>query len=294
LVKVMAPFTPFLSEAMYQNLVKSVDASAPESVHLAEWPQADASLMDAGLLTEMSLLMQVVSLGRAARQKAALKVRQPLAEMLVKVKSPAEREAITRLREQILDELNVKSLGFVEEDSELVSYLLRPVPSVLGPKYGKRMPAIQAALAGIDARQGARVLQRGEPLSVTLDGESLLLAPDEVKVYANERPGYSVAEEGGYVAAVSTTLTPELRREGLARELVRRLQDMRKSAGLDIADRIHVRYAAGEQAAAVLAEFADGVSQETLAVSLEAGESAGYREDHEVDGERVTFWIDKA
>ena len=172
-----------------------------------------------------------------------------------------------------------------------MSYVLRPVPSVLGPKYGKRMPAIQAALAALDARQGARVLQRGEPLTLTVDGEAVCLAPDEVKVYANERPGYAVAEESGYLAAVSTTLTPELRREGLARELVRRLQDMRKSAGLDIADRIHVRYQAGEQVAAVLAEFRASVSQETLAVSLEAGDGAGYREDHEVEGEKVTFWI---
>jgi isoleucyl-tRNA synthetase len=296
LVKLMAPFTPFLSEAMYQNLVRSVsvDDTAPESVHLAAWPQADVSLTDAGLLTEMALLMQVVSLGRAARQKAALKVRQPLAEMLVKLKSPAEREIIAGLRDQILDELNVKALGFVEEDADLVSYVLRPVPSVLGPKYGKRMSAIQAALAAVDARQGARALQRGEALSISLEGESLLLAPDEVKVYANERPGYSVAEDAGYVAAVSTTLTPELRREGLARELVRRLQDMRKSAGLDIADRIHVRYVGGQQVSTVLTEFRASVSQETLAISLETGEGAGYREDHEVDGEKVTFWIAKA
>jgi isoleucyl-tRNA synthetase len=234
-----------------------------------------------------------VSLGRAARQKAALKVRQPLAEMLVKVKSPAEREIIAGLRDQILDELNVKALGFVEEDADLVSYLLRPVPSVLGPKYGKRMPAIQAVLAGLDARQAARSLQRGEALSVALDGEVLLLAPDEVKVYANERPGYSVAEESGYLAAVATTLTPELHREGLARELVRRLQDMRKGAGLDIADRIHVRYIAEEEVAAVLTEFGASVSQETLAVSLDAGEGMGYREDHTVDGVKVTFWIAK-
>jgi isoleucyl-tRNA synthetase len=258
------------------------------------WPQAEAGLTDASLLAEMSLLMQVVSLGRAARQKAALKVRQPLAEMLVKVKSPAERASITVLREQILDELNVKALGFVDEESDLVSYLLRPVHSVLGPKYGKRLPAIQAALSGIEARQGARTLQRGESLSIVVDGETLLLAPDEVKVFANERSGYSVAEEGGYVAAVSTTLTPELRREGLARDLVRRLQEMRKSAGLDIADRIHVRYVAGENVAAVLTEFRASVAQETLAVSLEAGEGAGYREDHSVEGEPLTFWIDKA
>jgi isoleucyl-tRNA synthetase len=127
-----------------------------------------------------------------------------------------------------------------------------------------------------------------------VEGDTLLLAPEEVKVYANERPGYSVAEEAGYVAAVSTTLTPELRREGLARELVRRLQDMRKSAGLDIADRIHVRFVGGEQVAAVLTEFRASVSQETLAVSLEAGEGGGYREDHEVEGEKVTFWVAKA
>ena len=162
LAKLLAPFTPFLTEAMYQNLVRSVDAAAPESVHLCDWPEADASAgWTRTLLTEMSLLMQVVSLGRAARQKATLKVRQPLAEMLVKVKSPDEQASPRpACSDQVLDELNVKKLDFVKEDSELVTYVLRPVPSLLGPKYGKRLPAIQAALGKLDARQAARALQR--------------------------------------------------------------------------------------------------------------------------------------
>ena len=294
LVRVLAPFVPFLSEAMYQNLVRSADPTAPESVHLTSWPEPDNSLMDADLLAQMSLLMQVVSLGRAARQKAGLKVRQPLAEMLVKVKTPEERETISKLRDQILDELNVKALDFVGEDSELVTYILRAEPKLLGPKYGKRLPDIQTALGALDARQAARTLRSGEALALSVQGETLLLAPEEVKVYAHERAGYSVAEENGYLAAVATTLTPELQREGLARELVRRLQDMRKNAGLEISDRIVVRYQAGTAVATVIQEFNDSIAQEILATSLQAGAGTGYHEEMEVDGQKVAVWVERA
>ena len=238
--------------------------------------------------------MQVVSLGRAARQKAALKVRQPLAEMLVKVKSPDEaRPSLARLREQMLDELNVKSLGLREEDSELVTYVLRPVPSLLGPKYGKRMPAIQAALAALDARQAARVLRAGEPLAVTGRGDAAAGAGRGEGL--RQRAARVLGGRGGRLRGGGVhQVTPELRREGLARELVRRLQDMRKNAGLDIADRIHVRYQAGDGLAGVLAEFGARVAQEILAISLEAGEGDGYREEMDLDGDQVVFWISKA
>ncbi len=294
LTRLLAPFIPFVADAMYQNLVRSVDASAPESVHLTPWPEADASLKDDELLAQMSLLMQVVSLGRSARQKAALKVRQPLAEMLVKVRTPEDRAVVERLQDQILDELNVKRLGFVSEDSDLVTYTLRAVAALLGPKYGKRLPAIQAALLALDPRQAQRTLRSGEPLPVSLDGETVSLLPEEVKVYANERPGYAVAEEGGCAVAVNTALTPALLLEGQARELVRRLQDMRKNAGLEISDRITVRWQPNGRVSEVMAAHGETVAQEVLATSLTAGESEGYSETVEVDGEKVEFWVARA
>lgn len=294
LSRLLAPFLPFLSEAMYQNLVRSVSPNAPESVHLTDWPEPNPNLKDENVLADMALVMRLVTLGRAARQKAALKVRQPLGEMLVKVKEPAEKETILRLNDQILDELNIKRLDFVEEADELITYVIRPVPSLLGPKYGKLLPKIQEALATMDSKEAARLVRAQQPLSITIDGETLSILPEEVKVYANERPGYSVAEEGGYMVAVSTSLTPELIAEGLARELVRHLQEMRKNAGLEISDRIHVLYQATPTIADILQKHASYISAETLALTLKPGEGKGYAEEKEIEGEKVKFWIEKA
>jgi isoleucyl-tRNA synthetase len=296
LAKLLAPFIPFVTEAMYQNLVRSLDAQAPESVHHCDWPTANAALLDEALMKETRLVRQVVSLGRAARSKANLRVRQPLATMLVKVTADEERAILERLREQVLDELNVKSLDFVKEEADLVSYSVKPMFGLLGPKYGKKVQAIAAALGKLEPAVVARSKRSGNGVNVIIDGETLAILPEELDVRSSERAGFATAEEDGYLVGVSTTLTPELVQEGVAREVVRFTQDTRKEADLDIADRIVAYVQAGEKTTVAVQAFAEYAKQETLTVDLRFGPppagvfSAGY----DFDGEKVTVGVKKA
>jgi len=292
LSKLLAPFLPFLTEAMYQNLVRSVDSRAPESVHHCAWPQADPALIDEGLMADIRLVREVVSLGRAARQKARLKVRQPLPQVLVRVKTPAERAALERLSDQVLDELNVKSLAFVSDDSELISYQVKPAFGLLGPKYGKLVPAIKAALEKMDPAMVAHKVLGGGRVAVPLDGETLHLESHEVEVRTLEKPGYATAEEEGYLVGVDIAVTPELEREGLARELVRHVQEARKNAGFRIDDRIVLGYQASPKVTEAFAAYGPYIQQDTLSVALQPGPLAdAYTEYVDIEGEAVTLYL---
>lgn len=291
LCKLLAPYIPFLAEAMYQNLVRSVDANAPESVRLCDWPTPDAAKIDQALMAETRLVQKVVSLGRAARQKANLRVRQPLSQMQVRLRTPAEAEAILRLSDQVLDELNIKELTLAKEDTALVRYAVKPAFSKLGPKYGRKVPVIQKALAGADPREVARSVKAGQPVVIDTAEETFILEPGEIEVTTTEEAGFSVMEEGGYLVAVSTTLTPELIQEGLAREVIRHVQEMRKSAGFEISDRIVVNYQAGPTVSAAISKHAAVIQQETLANRLVNAPGEGAGESEEMEGEKVTLWV---
>jgi isoleucyl-tRNA synthetase len=259
---------PFLAEELYQNLVRSVDESATESVHLASWPKSMPEFVDDSLNREMELVMRLVSLGHAARQKANRKVRQPLAEAAFSVGNAQEGKALETHADIVADELNVKRVRLLDSATEAVSHSVKPLPKQLGQKYGNRFPAIQKAVLALDAEQAARTLRSGQPLSVEAGGAMYSVLPDEVEVKALAREGFAVAEEGAYVAALVTELTPELLQEGLAREFVRRVQDLRKAADLDVADRIHLYVEASPGLHSALEAYRDYVSTETLATSL--------------------------
>jgi isoleucyl-tRNA synthetase len=243
--KLAAPFIPFVTDAMYRNLVLAVQPDAPMSVHLADFPEADVSLIDEKLLKETGSVIKVVSVGRAARSAAKLKVRQPLPEVLVKPRNPDEREGLERFSQQVLEELNVKGLTVVtpEQSSEIMSYSVKANFKLLGPKLGKKLPEVQKALAGVNGSQVAAQVRAGQNVEVKLaDGETVSLAPDEVLVEAKQKEGFTVVEDGGYVVALNTTVTPELKREGLLRDLVRFVQDTRKNAGFNVSDKITTYY----------------------------------------------------
>ena len=293
LSKVLAPFTPFLAEEMYRNLVCSVDKEALESVHLCDFPTADEALIDEKLMADTRLVRKVVGLGRAARSKAGIKLRQPLSQVLVKVRSAEEQESVERLSDQVLEELNVKGLHFVADEGELVSYTVSPVPSLLGPKYGRLLPQIQAALGELDASEVARRWRAGEAIEVTVEGQTLSLEPEELNVTMTAKEGYAVAAEGEYLVGVATTLTDELIQEGLARELVRRIQIMRKSAEFRIEDHIVTYYQAGPALQAVLSAYEGYIKAETLSDELIAGSppAEAYSEVAEIDDEEITLGI---
>ncbi|RLC84812.1 MAG: isoleucine--tRNA ligase, partial [Chloroflexi bacterium] len=227
LCRLLAPFTPFVTEVMYQNLVRSVDEAAPESVHHTEWPVADEAAVDEDLLARMALARQVVALGRSARNSRGIKLRQPLARALVHLE-PGVGELDDELVALVRDELNVKRVEFVEDVADLVSYRLLPDNKVLGPRFGRRFPAVRAALAALDPVAAVRRLRTGLPLRLEVEGEEVELAPEEVLVREEALEGLAVASERGVTVAVDTVLTPDLLTEGLAREVVRRVQNLRK------------------------------------------------------------------
>lgn len=294
--KLIAPAMPFLAEELYQNLVRSVDETAPESVHLAEWPSVMEEFIDESLNREMELVMKLVSLGHSARQRANRKVRQPLAEAAFSVGNPAERAALMKNAEIVADELNVKKVRLLDSSTEAVSHTIKPLPKQLGQKYGNKFPAIQKAILAMNAEEAAKTLQSGAPLKVTVDGETFEILSDEVEVKAQAKEGFAVAEDGAYVAALVTELTPDLIAEGLAREFVRRVQDLRKTANLDVADRIELFVEASAGLRSAIEAHESYITAETLTTKLSfapAPESASIAED-EFDGEKVRVGVVKA
>lgn len=268
LSKLLAPTMPFMAEELYQNLVVTLDLTAPESVHLADWPVFDAEAIDEKLNREMALVVKLASVGHAARNKANRKVRQPLAEAAFSVGSAEEREVVAKYAELLEDELNVKHVRALDATGEAVAYSLNPLPKQLGQKYGSRFPAIRKQLLALDSEGPAKTFLSGDSLTLEVDGATYTILPEEVEVRAQARAGYAVASEGALLAALVTDLTPELEREGLAREFVRRVQDLRKQADFEIADRIRVFYQATPKLQEALEAFREYVMGETLTVEL--------------------------
>ncbi|MCQ3952703.1 MAG: isoleucine--tRNA ligase [Chloroflexi bacterium] len=266
--KLVAPAMPFVAEELYQNLVRSVDETAPESVHLAEWPVVMEEFIDESLNREMKLVMKLVSLGHSARQKANRKVRQPLAEAAFSVGNVAERDALMKNAEVVQDELNVKQVRLLDAATEAVSHSVKPLPKQLGQKYGNKFPAIQKAILALNPEDAAKTLMGGTPLEVQAGGEVFHILSEEVEVKALAKEGFAVAEDGAYVAALVTALTPELVAEGLAREFVRRVQDLRKTANLDVADRIELFVEASAGLRAAIEAHEEYIKAETLTVQL--------------------------
>ena len=275
--KLTAPFTPFVAEALYQNLVANADPEAPESVHLANWPEYDEALVHRELSERMAAARRVVGLGRAARNAAAVKTRQPLREVVVVNEVTSEgasfEDGVKALREIILDELNVKKLNFGEA-KDIVSYDLKPNLGVVGPKYGRLVPGLRVALTEASPEVGARAAA-GESVAVSVDGEEIELSPEELLVEPTERPGYVLEREGGLSVALRTELDPELMDEGLVRELVHRVQNLRREKGFEIEESVVVRLSGSPRFQALLGEhWGDYFRSEVLARDLDLDAAA--------------------
>ena len=275
LAQLLAPFTPFLAEAIYQNLVRSVDLQAPESVHLTDFPVSRSDRIDESLSRDMDAVLEVVGAGHAARQEAAIKVRQPLPAVLVHTREPEMLESVLKLRDQILDELNVKSLRPMDDPGQYVSYTIRPNLRALGPRLGKRVNAVRHALAALDAGEVAARAQAGTDILVDTDEGAVTLQPSDVLVDTERLPGYAAAQGSRSTVVLDTTLTPALIEEGLARDFVRGIQDARKQAGYQINDTIEIRFVADPEVARAIEAHRGYVMTETLAALLEGVTVAG-------------------
>ncbi|HLI57553.1 MAG TPA: DUF5915 domain-containing protein, partial [Actinomycetota bacterium] len=294
--KLVAPILPFMAEEMYQNLVRSVDSSADSSVHHCHYPEVNEALGDPGLERDMDLVRRVVELGLAARGASKIKVRQPLPRALALVPA-AERVGVEAMASLIAEELNVKEVALVESLEELVHYSVKPNFRALGPRFGGRMPKVAAALAalGPEALTALREeLAAGGPAHLTVEGEEVELGPADVEVRAEKREGYEVEHTGPYAVALDIDITPELRAEGLAREVVRAVQDARKEANLDIADWIRLQLGAGGELAAAIDTHQAWIMAEVLATERAVSPLDGFVKTTDVEGEPMTIGIVKA
>jgi isoleucyl-tRNA synthetase len=283
----LAPFTPFLADEIHLNLAGG-DAEElgemPDSVHLRDFPEVDPALADPELEAAMEAVRLTVELGRAARAQAKAKVRQPLRRAVI-VANDAEREAIQARAGLVTAELNVKELDFVSEEGELVSYAVKPNYRSLGPRFGKRMPQVAAAVEALDPVRVAKTISAGDEVGINIDGVDHTLGPDELALALQPLEGYEVEAEAGHAVALQLELDDELRQEGLAREIVHTVQNARKAAGLDITDRIELNLGGDEALLAAARAHEPYLTGEVLATAIayDAAEGTQARiDDHDL------------
>ena len=280
--KLLAPILPFVSEELYQNLVRGMDDTAPQSIHLTDFPVADAGVIDRQLSQDMSAVLTVVRLGRSARAEANIKVRQPLPAILVHTADPGGADAVVRLKDQILEELNVKDVRALDDLGEVLTHEIQPNLPLLGPKYGRQLGLIRKALGRRDGAEIAGLVEMQSPVRLDLeDGTAVDLLPSELLVNLRKNEGFAAAQAGGATVVLDTNLTPLLVQEGVARDVVRAIQDARKQLELRIEDTIDVHFVAADDAVGEAIEaFREYIMREVLATSLEAASSLTGREGY--------------
>jgi isoleucyl-tRNA synthetase len=292
----VAPFCPFVAEEMYGTLVAAHDASAPESVHLADWP-APRGRRDPGLESAMAAAREAVAVGRGARAEARLKVRQPLAEAVVAAPAAMAR-SIEGLVDLVAEELNVRRVRFVTDPAELVEVTVKPNYRRLGPRFGKRMPAVAAAVAALPAAESARAIDAGDGVEIALNGDRERLEPEDLLLEARASVGYAVGQDAALAVGLATEITPDLRREALAREVVHAVQGARRAAGLRVEERIHLHLDGSGELREAVEEHRGAIAAETLATRLTVGHGAPFgglrREEHVVDGEPLALRLERA
>jgi isoleucyl-tRNA synthetase len=297
LTLLMAPVVPFVTDYVWGVLRR---AGAPESVHLASWPGFDASVIDPVLSSQMALVRRLVELGRSARSGASVRTRQPLRRALIG--APGFSELPGELRAEIAAELNVSALEVLGGAGELVDYAVKPNFRALGRRFGARTPAVAAAVTAVPAPDIAAVVLAGGSVPVAVDSfdEPVVIGADDVIVTQTPRAGWAVATDAGETVAVDITVSPELRRGGLAREVIRLVQEARKNDGLEVTDRIWLRWSTGDpEVAAALAEHAGLIAGEVLAVDFgpgtgPAGAQAQAAWEHVEEDLSLTFWLGRA
>ena len=287
--KVAAPMIPFMTESIYQNLVRSVDADAPESIHLCDFPTADTSQIDSELETNMERVLKLVVMGRACRNTSNIKNRQPIGQMFVK----AGFELSEFYEEIIADELNVKNVKFTEDVREFTSYSFKPQLKTVGPKYGKLLGGIKNALNEIDGNAAMDELNASGALKLDINGQEVVLFKEDLLIDTAQIEGYVSENDGGITVVLDTNLSEELLDEGFVREIVSKVQTMRKEAGFEVMDKIFVTYEGSDKAENIFDRFADVIGGEVLAVSVTKAQPDGFVKEWIINGESVTIGVKK-
>ena len=287
--KAAAPMIPFMTEDIYQNLVKSIDASAPESIHLCDFPEVHENWIDPKMEEDMADLLEIVVMGRAARNTANIKNRQPIGTMYVK----SEFQLSEFYKEIIEDELNVKEVVFKDDIADFISYSFKPQMRTVGPKYGKLLNKIKTVLSELDGNKAMAELKSTGELKLDIDGQEIVLLEEDLLIDMAQMEGYVSESDHTITVVLDTNLTPELIEEGFVRELVSKIQTMRKEAGFEVMDKIAVTYEGTEKAEKVFADNASTIADETLALEVTKAALAGNTKEWKFNGEAVTIGVEK-
>ena len=287
--KAAAPMIPFMTEDIYQNIVRRIDASAPESIHLCDFPQVNEAWIDAQLEKDMDEVLKVVVMGRACRNTANIKNRQPVAKMFVK----APQELAEYFVDIIRDELNVKSVEFTADVSGFISYNFKPQLKTVGPKYGKLLGKIRQALPALDGNAAMNELKTKGAVTLNFDGAEVVLAEEDLLIEVAQTEGYVTETNGDISVVIDTKLTPELLEEGFVRELISKIQTMRKEAGFEVMDKIRVSAKDNDKIIALLTKFEKEILSEVMAGEFVAGSVSGYTKEWSINGENVTLGVEK-
>ena len=287
--KAAAPMIPFMTESIYQNLVRSVDKSAPESRHLCAFPEVDEKAIDKELEDKMDKVLEIVVLGRAARNGSALKNRQPLATMYVKLDGELDSFYIDIIR----DELNIKNVSFTNKVDDFVTYGFKPQLKTVGPKFGKQLNEIRTALSELDGTKAKKELDENGKLVLSLPSGEVTLETEDLLIEAKQKDGFYTVSDRGITVAIDTTLTKELVEEGFVRELISKIQTMRKEAGFNVTDHINVTVEGSKKVTDIALSKKADIAGDTLADGITAAKPAGYTKDWDINGEKVTIGVEK-
>jgi isoleucyl-tRNA synthetase len=286
LTRLLAPFVPFITEQVWREIIAPGADGAADSVHLTSWPEPDIALLDSDLVQQVRIARALTEAGRAARKASGVRVRQPLGRALVNATLSQE------LLDEVADELNVRTIEPLGAAGELVDVTVKANFRALGRRFGKRTQTVATAIAAADPAVLVGALRTSETAEVTVDGETLQIGPDEVIISESPRTGWAVETQQDLTIALDTEITPELRRAGLAREVIRLVQDARKKTGLEVADRIDLRYRATDEVAQAISNHRDEIASAVLALSIEPGEEVGW--SHHDDPELgLEIWLAK-
>ena len=287
--KTAAPMIPFMTEDIYQNLVRSIDANAPESIHLCDFPKVNEAHIDKELEENMERVLKLVVMGRACRNTANIKNRQPIGQMYVK----ADFELSEFFDAIVADELNVKNVTFTQEVRDFTSYSFKPQLKTVGPKYGKLLGGIKNVLSGLDGNAAMDELNANGCLRFEVNGEEVVLNREDLLIDTAQMEGYVSEDDNGITVVLDTNLSEELLEEGFVREIISKVQTMRKEADFEVMDKIVITYEGSEKAETVFAKNADEIGAETLALEVKKATPAGYVKEWKINGEAVTLGVEK-
>ena len=287
--KTAAPMIPFMTEDIYQNLVCSIDKSAPESIHLCDFPVADESLIDKDLEAAMEAVLDIVVMGRAARNAANIKNRQPIGNMFVK----AEKALGEMYQEIIADELNVKKVTFTDDVRDFTSYTFKPQLKTVGPKYGKFLGGIKQYLAEVDGNEAMDTLNANGSITFDVNGEAVVLCKDDLLIDMAQKEGYVSQADNNLTVVLDTNLTAELIEEGFVREVISKIQTMRKEADFEVTDKIVIYVDGNDKVSEIVKANAENIKGDVMAVDIKLGELAGYSKEWNINGETVSIGVEK-